>query len=72
MRLDFKIQFKIQVLQADKVHTTFSQTTVFVRIFLQICNDNIEFMDDDDKCVMMTIILLYIQCIASYVHTVHS
>ena len=36
------IAFFLCYLQADKVHTIFLQTTVFVEIFLQICSVNNE------------------------------
>ena len=47
-------------LQADKVHAIFPQTTVFVRIFLQICSDDNECMDDDNKRVRMIANLCYL------------
>ena len=40
-------------LQANKAHAIFPQTTVFVSIFLWICSDDNECMNDDDKYITM-------------------
>ena len=57
-------------MQADKTQATLPQTTVFVWIFLQICSDDEERMDDF-KPVMMIVNLRYMHtaCVHVHMHT---